>query len=55
MPCAACSLKMGSTQRSRHSNVTTTLGLYAHKVNASMMAAQAAMMQALETSSQTIQ
>jgi integrase len=39
----------------RHSNVTTTLGLYAHKVNASMMAAQAAMMQALETSSQTIQ
>jgi site-specific recombinase XerD len=39
----------------RHSNVTTTLGLYAHRVNASMMAAQAAMMQALETGSQTMQ
>ena len=38
-----------------HSNVTTTLGLYAHRVNASMMAAQTAMMQALETSSQTTQ
>ena len=39
----------------RHANVTTTLGLYTHRVNASMMAAQAAMMQALETNSQTIQ
>ena len=39
----------------RHSNVTTTLGLYAHRVNASMMAAQDAMMQALETGSQTVQ
>jgi site-specific recombinase XerD len=33
----------------RHSNVTTTLGLYAHSVDASMMAAQDAMMRALKT------
>lgn len=39
----------------RHSSVTTTLGLYAHRVNASMMAAQDSMMQALETGSQTVQ
>ena len=31
----------------RHSNVTTTLGLYAHSVNATMMAAQDAVMKAI--------
>ena len=39
----------------RHSNVTTTLGLYAHRVNASMLAAQDSMMRALEIGSQTVQ
>jgi hypothetical protein len=39
----------------RHANVTTTLGLYAHHVNASMMAAQDSMMRALKTGSRTVQ
>jgi len=39
----------------RHANVTTTLGLYAHQVNASMMAAQDSMMRALKPGSRTVQ
>jgi integrase len=39
----------------RHSNVSTTLGLYAHRVNSSMLAAQDSMMRALQTGSQTVQ
>jgi integrase len=39
----------------RHANVTTTLGLYAHRVNASMMAAQDSMMRALKPGSETVQ
>lgn len=38
----------------RHSNVTTTLGLYAHSVDASMMAAQDATMKALKTGSRAV-
>jgi integrase len=38
----------------RHSNVKTTLGLYAHTVNGSMLAAQDSMMRAMKTGSQTI-
>jgi len=39
----------------RHANVSTTLGLYAHRVNASMMAAQDSMMRALQPGSETVQ
>jgi len=39
----------------RHANVTTTLGLYAHQVNASMMAAQDSMMRALKPGSRSVQ
>ena len=39
----------------RHANVSTTLGLYAHRVNSSMMAAQDSMMRALQPGSQTVQ
>lgn len=39
----------------RHSNVSTTLGLYAHRVNSSMMAAQESMMRALQPESKTVQ
>jgi integrase len=38
----------------RHSNVKTTLGLYAHQVNSSMFAAQDSMMKAMQQGSQTI-
>jgi LacI family transcriptional regulator len=38
----------------RHSNVKTTLGLYAHQVNSSMMAAQDSMMRAMQQGSQTV-
>ena len=38
----------------RHSNVSTTLGLYAHRVNSSMLAAQDSMMRALQPGSQTV-
>ena len=38
----------------RHSNVKTTLGLYAHQVNASMLVAQDSMMRALQPGSQTV-
>ena len=36
----------------RHSNVRTTLGLYAHQVNSSMLAAQDAVMRAMQPESQ---
>jgi len=39
----------------RHSNVKTTLGLYTHQVNSSMLAAQDSMMRALQPGSQTVQ
>ena len=39
----------------RHANVSTTLGLYAHRVNSSMMAAQDSMMRALQPGSPTVQ
>jgi integrase len=39
----------------RHANVSTTLGLYAHRVNSSMMAAQDSMMRALQPGSKTVQ
>jgi integrase len=39
----------------RHANVSTTLGLYAHRVNSSMLAAQDSMMRALQPGSQTVQ
>jgi integrase len=38
----------------RHSNVKTTLGLYAHQVNSSMLAAQDSMMRAMKSGSQTV-
>ena len=38
----------------RHSNVKTTLGLYAHQVNASMLVAQDSMMRALQPGSQAV-
>ncbi len=38
----------------RHSNVTTTLGLYAHTINGSMLAAQDSLMRAMKTGSQAI-
>lgn len=38
----------------RHSNVTTTLGLYAHTVNGSMLAAQDSLMRAMTTGSQVV-
>jgi integrase len=39
----------------RHSNVSTTLGLYAHRVNSSMLAAQDSVMRAIQSGTQTIQ
>jgi hypothetical protein len=39
----------------RHSNVSTTLGLYAHRVNSSMMAAQDAVMRAIRSGTETVQ
>ena len=39
----------------RHANVSTTLGLYAHRVNSSMLAAQDSMMRALQPKSRTVQ
>jgi site-specific recombinase XerD len=39
----------------RHANVSTTLGLYAHRVNSSMVAAQDSMMRALQPGSRTVQ
>ena len=39
----------------RHSNVSTTLGLYAHRVNSSMMAAQDSVMRAIQSGTQTVQ
>jgi integrase len=39
----------------RHANVSTTLGLYAHRVNSSMLAAQDSMMRALQPESPTVQ
>jgi integrase len=39
----------------RHSNVSTTLGLYAHRVNSSMKAAQDSMMRGLQPGSRTNQ
>jgi integrase len=39
----------------RHSNVKTTLGLYTHQVNSSMLAAQDSMMRALQPGSHTVQ
>jgi site-specific recombinase XerD len=39
----------------RHANVSTTLGLYAHPVNASMRAAQDSVMRAIQSSTQTVQ
>ena len=39
----------------RHANVSTTLGLYAHQVNSSMMAAQDSVMRALQSGTQTVQ
>lgn len=39
----------------RHSNVSTTLGLYAHRVNASMFAAQDSVMRAIQSGTQTVQ
>ena len=39
----------------RHANVSTTLGLYAHRVNSSMLAAQDSMMRALQPGSKTVQ
>jgi integrase len=38
----------------RHSNVKTTLGLYAHQVNSSMLAAQDSMMRAMQSGSQSV-
>jgi integrase len=38
----------------RHSNVRTTLGLYAHQVNSSMLAAQDAVMRAMQPESQAV-
>ncbi len=38
----------------RHANVTTTLGKYAHTVNASMMAAQEAVLRAMQSGSRTV-
>jgi integrase len=38
-----------------HANVSTTLGLYAHRVNSSMKAAQDSMMRAIQPGSQTVQ
>jgi len=38
----------------RHSNVNTTLGLYAHQVNSSMLVAQDSVMRALQAGSQTV-
>ncbi len=38
----------------RHANVTTTLGKYAHTVNASMMAAQEAVLRAMKSGSRTV-
>jgi len=38
----------------RHSNVTTTLGLYAHSVTATMLKAQETMLQAMKTGSQVV-
>jgi integrase len=38
-----------------HANASTTLGLYAHRVNSSMLAAQDSMMRALHPGSQTVQ
>ena len=39
----------------RHSNVKTTLGLYTHRVDASMLAAQDSVMRAMQTDSQVVQ
>jgi integrase len=39
----------------RHANISTTLGLYAHRVNSSMLAAQDSMMRALKPGSRTVQ
>jgi len=39
----------------RHANVSTTLGLYAHRVNSSMMAAQDSVMRAIQSGTQTVQ
>jgi integrase len=39
----------------RHANVSTTLGLYAHQVNSSMMAAQDSVMRAIQSGTQTVQ
>jgi integrase len=39
----------------RHSNVTTTLGLYAHRVNSSMFAAQDSVMRAIQAGTQSVQ
>ncbi len=39
----------------RHSNVSTTLGLYAHRVDSSMMAAQDSVMRAIRSGTQTVQ
>ena len=39
----------------RHSNVSTTLELYAHRVNSSMMAAQDSVMRAIRSGTQTVQ
>jgi integrase len=39
----------------RHSNVSTTLGLYAHRVNSSMMAAQDSVMRAIRSGTETVQ
>jgi len=38
----------------RHANVTTTLGKYAHPVDASMRAAQEAMLQAMKSGDRTV-
>jgi integrase len=39
----------------RHANVSTTLGLYAHQVNASMLAAQDSVMRAIQSGTQRVQ
>lgn len=39
----------------RHANVSTTLGLYAHRVDSSMMAAQDSVMRAIQSGTQTVQ
>jgi integrase len=39
----------------RHANITTTLGIYAHRVNALMMAAQDSVMRAMQSETETVQ